>query len=362
MNVLHLNSEKGWRGGEQQLAYLVEETQHRGVTNWVVCRRRSAMEAYCQTHQIDHISFKLTGGISIGEALRLKRVCRQHHIDLIHAHGSKTHTLAVLSAVFGNRIPIVISRRVAFPIRQNFFTRWKYNHSSVKKIICISETVKQVVARSIDHLERLTVVYSGINTRRFTHSSDYLRDTYPEVSDRLVIGTVAALSDSKDLYTFLNTAAILCESRADCHFFIVGEGPEREGLERYTVQKKLPQRVTMTGFVDNVDEILPGFDLYLTTPKVEGLGTSVLDAFACHVPVVATRAGGIPEMVLHEKTGLLADVGDAATLAHHLERVASDSTLRNQLIEAAYQHLLDHFTKEKMAQGTLETYRSLMAN
>ena len=255
---------------------------------------------------------------------------------------------------------MVLSRRVAFPVRQNYFTRWKYNHPAIKKIICISETVKQVVSRSIDRPERLTVVYSGIDPQRFKASSGYLVKQYPVAVGKLVIGTIAALSGSKDLYTFLDTAFIFQEIGIPCHFFIVGEGPERAGLEEYIARKELQPHVTLTGFVSNVPELLPDFDIYLTTAKEEGLGTSVLDAFASRVPVVATRAGGIPEMVIHRETGLLAGVGDAATLATYLREIANDSSLKDKLVEAAYQHLLDHFTKEKMAQGTVEVYQSLL--
>ena len=320
------------------------------------------MEKHCRDRQIIHFSFSLTRGISLREAKLLKRICRQHRIDLIHAHGSKTHTLAVLSAVFGNIAPVVITRRVAFVVRKNYLTRWKYNHSAIKKIICISETVKQIVRSSINRPERLTVVYSGIDTQRFGTSSGYLVKQYPVAANKLVIGTIAALSDSKDLYTFIDTASLFHTFDIPYHFFIVGEGPERAGLEQYIARKELQQHVTLTGFVNNVPELLPDFDIYLTTAKIEGLGTSVLDAFACHVPMVATRAGGIPEMVIHQKTGLLAEVGDAATLATHLREIAEDSSLRDKLTKAAYQHLLHHFTKEKMAQDTLRVYESVRSS
>lgn len=100
-------------------------------------------------------------------------------------------------------------------------------------------------------------------------------------------------------------------------------------------------------------------DVLLFTSKEEGLGTTILDAFACKVPVVATAAGGIPEIITNEKTGLLAPVGDAQTLAHYVEKILADRNLREQLIENAWQKV-KYFSKENMAKKTLEVYQSLL--
>ena len=360
MRILHLNSEKGWRGGEQQLVYLVESTEGQSVSHLVICHQQSALEKYCREHQIPHISLRLTKGISLRAAVTVRQICQTHKIDLMHVHGSKMHTIAVLSTLLGNPTPIVLSRRVAFPVRKNFLTRWKYNHLAVKKIICISEAVKKVVRQSIVRPERLTVVYSGIDVQKFQSATGYLRSRYAISSNQLIVGNVAALSASKGLYTWVDTFENFLASSIPAHGIIVGEGDEREALERYIQDKGLQQHITLTGFLSNVPQVLPEFDIFLTTAQIEGLGTSVLDAFACHVPVVATRAGGIPEMVIHERTGMLADVGDTLALSSYLKKIAKHPHVRDKITHAAYQHLLNHFTKERMAQKTVDSYRSLL--
>ena len=224
MNTLHLNSEKGWRGGEQQLAYLIKETESQGISNFVICRKSSALEKYCQQQHIPHRSSNLSSGIDLRGASLIKNICRARHIDVVHVHGSKVHTLAVLSVLLGNSTPIVLSRRVAFPVRQNVLTRWKYNHPSVKKIICISKAVRQVVRQSVARPERLTVVYSGIDIKRFQTATGYLRRTYAIPENARIIGNVAALSASKGLVTFVDTAQVFRSFNIPAHFVIVGEG------------------------------------------------------------------------------------------------------------------------------------------
>jgi len=89
--------------------------------------------------------------------------------DIIHAHDAHAHSLAVMSAaVWRNNTPIVLSRRVTFGIRDNAFSRWKYNHSSIRKILCVSEQIVESLKKDIRHPEKLSVVYSGVDPDRFT--------------------------------------------------------------------------------------------------------------------------------------------------------------------------------------------------
>jgi glycosyltransferase involved in cell wall biosynthesis len=98
------------------------------------------------------------------------------------------------------------------------------------------------------------------------------------------------------------------------------------------------------------------------TSKTEGLGTSILDAFSSAVPVVATRAGGIPEMVIHEKTGMLSPAGDFQDLGENIIRIAGDVELRNELIRNAGKLVTENFTREKTAARTFEVYRKILFN
>jgi glycosyltransferase involved in cell wall biosynthesis len=99
----------------------------------------------------------------------------------------------------------------------------------------------------------------------------------------------------------------------------------------------------------------PELDVMLITSETEGLGTAILDAFACKVPVVATAAGGIPEIVIHQQTGLLAAVADASGLADAVTNLLTDANLRNSLIAGATAHL-QNFSREATAAKTLREY------
>lgn len=361
ITVLQLSSEKSWRGGEQQIAYLIQELSKKKVNNIVACRKDSAFEDYCQRQNLKFFSLPFKGSTDISTVLGIRKICKQEKVDLVHMHSAKSHSLAVMSHLTGNKIPLVLSRRVDFPVRDNFLTKWKYNHPAIRKIICVSEAIEKMVRSSIHHPEKCCTIHSGIDISRFTKVSGYLRRTYNIPDHAILIGNTSALAAHKDYFTFVRTAQIFRTYNIPSRFLMIGDGPEKETIQKYIIEKDLQDYVIMTGFLDNVPEILSELDIFLMTSQTEGLGTSILDAFACKVPVVATRAGGIPEMVIHEKTGLLAEVKDAQQLATHLKRLTEDAFLKRTLVENAYQFLLGNFTKEKMAAQTLEVYRQIIS-
>lgn len=362
MKILHLSSEATWRGGEQQIAYLIKELQQQGVDNFVACRHDSAFEKYCCEEDIPYRSFTFNGSTDLATALGIRNICREKKIDLAHIHSAKSHGLAVLSHLAGNTTPLILSRRVDFPIRSNVLTRWKYNHPSVKKIICVSEAIEKIVRRNISRPELCTTIHSGVDTNRFKDSAGLLRTRYQIPESTLLIGNTSALADHKDYFTFIRTAEIFRKHEIPARFFMIGDGPERKKLEDDIQEKDLRNYVIMTGFLPNIDKILPELDIFLMTSEMEGLGTSVLDAFAAKVPVIATHAGGIPEMVIHQKTGLLTEIRDAEQLAAYLKLLVENQAQRSFLVGNAYRHLLTNFTKEKMAERTLNIYQEVLSD
>ena len=275
----------------------------------------------------------------------------------MHAHDSHAHTFAVLAALFGNKSAIIVSRRVDFKVSRGPFSRFKYNHSDVKRIICVSEKIKELTLPAVEDPQKLVTVHSGIDFSRFRESRNrqILHKEFQLPDNAQIIGNVAALAPHKDYTTYINTVALLKPKLPDAFFFIIGEGDERDKIEKLIRELHLDDRVIMTGFRTDIAEILPELDLMLITSETEGLGTAILDAFACKVPVVATAAGGIPEIVIHEKTGLLASVGDAAGLAAQVVRMMQDDALKNAIIQGATAHLED-FTKEATATKTIAEY------
>lgn len=303
-------------------------------------------------------------GVDIAAARQLARLCKQTKPDLVHAHDSHSHTTCILAAIlFRNATPIILSRRVDFPIGSSWFSKFKYNHKKIRAIVCVSDTIKEIVRPQItaQHIH-LTTVHSGVNPDKF--QGVQVKDLRAELrleKDIRIVANVAALADHKDYFTFLDTAKKLSSDRQDVRFLIFGSGNMEQELKAYCSKLDLNAYTYFMGFRQDLNQLYPNFDALLFPSKTEGLGTSILDAWANNVPVVATRAGGIPEMIIHEETGLLADVGDAGSLAAELTRILDDRKLRETVTQNAQKHL-KKFTVNEMVRKTTSEYQNILNN
>ena len=363
MKVLHISSEYTWRGGEQQIAYLINELDNLGVENYVVCRKNSAFEKHCKEYDIRHFNLPFRSSYEIGSAIQIKNYCKQIGIDILHMHSSRGHTIGVISSLLGNKTNLVLSRRVDFPIKSNWLSKWKYNYSKITKIICVSEKIKEVMLPFIQDKNRLVVAHSGIDINRFKESKNkgILHKEYCLEKEVKIVANISALADHKDYPTFINAVSEFKKiNNEKVKFFIIGEGDLRSEIETLIQAKELKEDIIMTGFRDDITSIFPELDVFLITSKEEGLGTTVLDAFANKIPVIATAGGGIPEMVEHQNTGLLYDIGDYKEIAKGVKLLLEDSALTQGLINGASKKLSEEFTKGQTAIKTLAVYKTIL--
>ena len=358
--VLHVVTALTWRGGEQQVAYLIQELEN-GIKSIVLCSTGSKMEEFCRQNNLTHFTQKKRGSIDFAYAKKVKQVCLNEKVDLIHLHDAHAHTFSILAAsIFGNKTPIILSRRVDFPIKNNFFSHFKYNHNQIKKILCVSDTIKRITANGIKDNSKLETVYSGIDLNKFKPSSGILRKELGIGNDIFLIGNTSALADHKDYFTFIDVAEKIIERHSNCHFVVMGDGPMKDEIHQYAQSKNVTNRLTFTGFRNDIPEILAELDLFLITSKTEGLGTSILDAFACNVPVVGTDGGGISELVENEKTGLLCKVKNVEQITEAVDRMIGDSDFRESCAVKA-KHKVMSFSKEETAQNTLRYYLEVLS-
>lgn len=363
LKILQVSSESGWRGGEQQIAYLLDELQTKGVEVHTACRKASPMVDFCREKSIPFLELPFKNNADVYSAWKLARYARKHAFQLVHVHSSRGHGIAHLALKLGLPCPLILTRRVAFPLKQKSSSLAKYNHPRLIKILCVSRAVLESTAPAVQDKDLLKVVYSGIDLQRFRQQPypDYpLHSLLKLPRDTRIVGITAALTSEKDVFTFIKAAAKVHEQLPDIHFAIIGDGPERTALEELSHQLKLIDNMHFTGRRNDVAQLLPELSCFLFTSTQEGLGTSVLEAFASQVPVVSTNAGGLPEMVLHNKTGLIAEIGNADQLAKHVIAILQQPELAEQFTSQATQHLRQHFTKEVMAAGTLQAYREII--
>lgn len=362
LRVVQLSSESTWRGGEQQIAYLIGEMQKQNADTIAVVKKGSSFEKHCRENAIKYYRLPFKNSIDIFTAWSLVSIARKEKANLVHIHSSKSHTIAVIATLFGLNKPLVLSRRVDFELSDTIFSKWKYNHSAIKKILCVSNAINLIVRPHLKHPEKCITVYSGIDLTKFSSrpTKNLLRSEFNIDENTVLIGNTSALAPHKDYFTFIDTIALLVAQKANIKGFIIGKGELEKELRDYVDQKQLTDHIIFTGFRNDIKKILPCLDIFLITSNEEGLGTSVLDAFACRIPVVATSAGGIPEMVINGVTGVLCTIGDAKGLSQGIERIMIDPDFRTLIVHNANE-ICKKFSKEQMATKTIDVYREVLA-
>ena len=358
MRILHVDEQSGWRGGEQQASYLIQGLIARGHDCAIAGRRGSPFMTRDHGGEIVvRVEAPFRGEADLWSAWTLARALRRFDIDLVHAHTSHALTHAVLACALARRGKVVASRRVDFPPRPNGFSRWKYARAD--GIVAISHRIAEVMRTFGVPESKLKVVHSGIDPARMD-VEPLPREELGVPADAPLIGNVAALVGHKDQATLVAAMPALLRAQPHARLVIAGEGPLRGALERQIAELNVGHAATLLGYRNDVPRLIKTFDLFVLSSSEEGLGTSVLDAMAAGVPVVATRAGGIPEMVRNDETGLLAPIGDSDALARAMISVIEDAALRERLTQAAHRLVMESFTFQRMVDGNETVYRRVL--
>lgn len=358
MKLIQFTASNGWRGHEQKIIYLYEAFEKYAYTTnqWIMCPVDSEVYRVAKSKNMQVIPYVYKSEYDLKLAKRLKSICIEKAIDVVLIHSSKAHTIAVLSTfIYRLKTPLSLCRTLIKRVDTNFFRKWKYNYKGIQKIICVSQPVVESLKPAVNpkNHEKFTVIGSVTDVEKFKkqHSTGLLHRTYNIPKDMKIIGNIAEFTGFKDHYTWVDTVKILVErGQINAKYLLVGKGSMEDDIKAYVTKKGLSEHIIFTGFRTDIPEILPEFDAFMFTSKSEPTGGVLLEAYACKVPIVAANAGGIPEVIINGKTGLLAEVCNPIDFADKLEYLLENEKLQKELTKNGYQHLLDNFTKEKISK------------
>ncbi|MBD3345981.1 MAG: glycosyltransferase [Chitinivibrionales bacterium] len=360
IRVLQLNDARGWRGGEAQTLMLSKGLNHRGCHSIIAAAPHSELAKRNSLLKLPFLPLSINHELDIPAVVALSRIVGKEKIDIVHTHTAHTHTIALCALLFNRQTKLVVSRRVDFPVAENRFSKLKYT-VRCNRYIAISEMVKQVLIEGGIPESKIALAHSGIDMAKFDDipgERDY-RNEFAISPDSTVIGNIAALAPHKAQRDLLDAARIVVDNDPSVHFLIIGDGDLKNELENRCIELNLTSHVTFTGFRTDIGELLRYMDIFVLSSRTEGLGTSVLDAMLSGVPVVATSAGGISEMVVHEETGLLSPPADSKNLAGNLLTLIHNRQLREKFGKAGKVRVRE-FDIEKTVDKTLIEYKKLM--
>ena len=300
MRVLHIDLGKQFRGGQHQVLLLLKALREAGHESTLLAKADSP---------IADPAFELGFSVKLASPFALQRFSYQH--DVVHVHDAQAHTWAAI--VCGR--PFVVSRRVAFPVSRSPLSRWKYRRPA--RFLAVSRFVASELRAAGVAESKIDVVYDSIEVppRRLEWHSN---------------GPVVALGSHDPM-------------------------KGRDLVERAAEKAGIPIL-----FSDDLPRDLASASVFVYVSRSEGLGSAALLAMSMGVPVVASRVGGLMEVFEDGVSGISVD-NDAEVIANAIRRVRSDAMLAAGLIEAARVRVETMFSKERLAQNTVASYRRAIA-
>ncbi len=363
MNILFLTTHLNTGGITSYLALLCRGLKRQGHEVFLVSaggeleKDFSAMGVHTKSMNIRTKS-ELNPRIYIA-AWRLRDYVEKNNIDIIHAHTRITQVMGRLLGSWSGR-------------RYVSTCHGYFKNRLVRRLIpCWGEGVIAISEAVADHLEkdffvprdRFVTIRNGIDLAQFPLIGEEARAACRQkynIDGGAVIGIIARLSDIKGHDVLIWSMSHVVRTFPDVKLVIVGQGKEEERLRQMTKELNLEKHVIFLPLTGRPTEILPLFDIFVLPSYKEGLALALIEAQASGLPVVASRVGGIPEIVMHEETGLLVEPGNIDALAHAILVLLRDLPRARAMGRRAHEVAVRSFSAERMVQETIHFYQEML--
>lgn len=301
----------------------------------------------------------------------LRTMIREEGYDVVHCHGARANFAGFLLKPWIS-VPVVTTVHSDYkldymgrPIANQTYRR--LNALSLRRLdyrIGVSNFMKeQLISRGFAPND-IFVIYNGVDFDRiatdYSRRSFYERMHLPITEEHIVVGIAARLDPVKDVATLIRGFARACWKQPALRLVIAGDGPEQERLQHLVQDLGLEEVVYFAGWLSNMDEFYQSIDINVLTSLSETFPYSITEGAYASLPTIASRVGGISELIQHMETGLLFEAGDAATLGRHLLLLGGDPTLRKQLGTALHEKAKREFSAQATAERQQEIYTEIL--
>jgi glycosyltransferase involved in cell wall biosynthesis len=363
MRILQICSARTLGGGERHLADLANGLARRGHDVHAALVPGSPLQGELAELPAEKIiELPLRNSLDVSSALKLAQFVRRNQVEIVHAHLARDYPLAALAARRASGARLILTRHVLFPLSRVH----KVLLRRVARVIAVSQAVADgLIEQDIFARDKIVVIHNGVDIDRFTKHGEDDAAERQKPGARLCVGTIGELAPIKGQENFLRAAAIVSSRRDDVDFVIAGEDKSRTGenrrlLERMIDELELSQRVRITGWADDVVELLRTFDVFVSASRSESFGIAMVEAMAGGVPVVATMTAGAREIIDADKTGLLVPIGDAEALAKAICELLDDPNRRGRLADDARRMVGERFSLDRMITRSEQVYQEVI--
>jgi len=352
LKILHIDPERNWGGGEAQVFGLLAYLADKGHQNHLLTHPAGALFARCRDLNVRTLPLTVRNDIDLRCVPAVRRLMRQEQYDIAHLHTKRAHVLSIWLPRSERHPRRVVTRRMDYAEPKSWYTRYLYNRQA-DGVVAISRAIRDGLVRAGVEPGKIRLIHSGIDPAGYDR---------PRVGtgEKVVVGSLARLEERKGHRFLLEAAASLKARGLKLRYRIAGDGPFRRRLEELAARLGLGDDVSFLGFVSDIPEFLATIDLFVMASLSEGLGVAALEAMAAGKPVIATRAGGLPESVLDGVTGILVPPQDAGALTEAIGRLARAPELALGMGRRGRERVMEHFTMTQMARQNEAFYYDLL--
>lgn len=356
MKVLYVDMDLEWRGGQSQALLTLRGVRDRGHEVELVAARDSplairAAETGIAVHQVARLGLRAWAAVAIRRLLRRR-------FDLVHLNEPHALTAAWLAGAH-QKLPLLLSRRIGFPLRKSWVSRARYR--AVNQFVANSRNVAQSLMDSGIAAERISIVNEGVEILPLPSADQRsrARKRWGVEDHEFLFGCVSVFVPEKGQRHLIETLPRVKMLHPEVRLLLAGDGACRQELQTLATQLGQSEAVLFPGFVNNVEEVYAALDAFAFPSEFEGLGTALQAAMAAGLPCISTNRGALGEVVDQERTALVVEP-DGKELSVAMLRLLDDDDLRKKLGEAGRREVEERFSADRMVENTLRLYEDVL--
>ena len=359
MRILHTEWSDGWGGQERRILLEARGLIERGHTVMLATRPSCWIAGEAARLGIPVHTMPMRGKFDFRAALELARLIKRAKIDLLHTHSGIDAWIGAFAGKLAG-VPVVRTRHLYLPLKRRWFNLVHYLTDCV---FSLGETMRRML---IDECgfppERVISIPTGIDFKTFTptKTASAVRAELDIPEAAFLVLKVGVIRGVKRHEVAIRAFARLLPELPNAYLVLAGEGPMRQDMEALVETLGIQERVRFLGHRIDVPDLMNAADVLLLTSRSEAQSQALTQGIGLGLPVVATNVGGVPEVIIHEKTGLLVAPEDPEATAAALLRIARVPGLAAQLGAAAKAHALANYSLEAMLVRTERAYTALL--
>ena len=358
--VLHTEWSDGWGGQERRVLSEMVGMCARGYQQILACRSSSVIGREAKARGIRVVHLPFAGKFDLASIVGLKRLIDQEGVNLVSTHSGIDSWVGSIAARWSGAL-IVRTRHLNLPLKRNIFN---FVHYLPHAVVTCGEVMRQnLVDRGFPPSDVLSIP-TGIDFDSFrSHLSRAdARNKLQLPESCFAIAMVGIIRGVKRHEVALRAFALFRDAHPQARLLLVGDGPMSKDMRQLAEELGLGQSVSFLGHRDDVADLLAAADCFLLSSRSEGVPQAITQALGCGLPVVATAVGGVPELIIDGRTGLLVEPESPQLMAEALARVADDAALASRLGQAGKAHVEEHYSLQAMLNKTEALYARLQGS